>query len=112
MIKREVLYLTHIVDAIDRIFEFTVDGKEHFFSDRKTQDAVIRNFEIVGEATRRLSQDFRNTYPDVPWRELGGFRDVLIHKYDRVDLVLVWKRIDLDLTSLQSQVAAVLAEIS
>src|SRR5437868_5050940 len=75
------VYLLHICDAIARIFEFTKDGKEYFMSDRRTQDAVIRNIEIIGEAVKNLSRDLRGAYPEVPWRTIGGIRDKVIHDY-------------------------------
>ncbi len=61
-----------------------------FFEDIKTQDAVIRNIEIIGEATKNLSDEIRNRYPEIPWKELAGMRDRLIHQYFGVNLDIVW----------------------
>ena len=65
-----------------------------FLADRKTQSAVLHQLLLLGEATKRLSQSFRDRHPQVPWREITGMRDRLIHAYDRVDLEMVWEAMD------------------
>ena len=79
--KDNRLYLSNIKECIEQIESYTVDGKETFLQNRMIQDAVIRNCEIIGEATKRLSLDFRAKYPDIPWQQMAGFRDILIHDY-------------------------------
>ena len=64
--------------------------KADFDSDLKTQSAVIRQLEIIGEATKHLSNELRETYDDIPWRQMAGMRDILIHAYDHVDIDEVW----------------------
>jgi uncharacterized protein with HEPN domain len=81
MKKDSRVYLAQIIERIDRIREYTTDGKKAFFNDERTQDAVIRNFEVIGEAAKRVPDEYRKNHPSVPWRELSGFRDVLIHQY-------------------------------
>lgn len=100
------LYLIHILEAIQRIEEYTQEGREAFMSDAKTQDAVVRNFEIIGEAAKRVPEDVRAGAPDVPWRSVAGFRDILIHRYEAVDLDMVWAVIEADLPALRSGVQA------
>lgn len=103
------IYLEHIRDAIEKIFRFSRDGREAFFQDDRTQDAIIRNFEIIGEAVKHLSDDVRQAHPDVPWRRVAGFRDILIHDYMGVKLDLVWVVIEKELPALYAAVKEYLA---
>ncbi len=73
------------------------------------QDAVIRNLEIIGEATKRLSTELKNMNPKIPWREIAGLRDVLIHDYMGVDVQVVWNVVTQDIPNLKSTVAQLLA---
>lgn len=88
--KDERVYLLHAIEAIDAIIGYTADGRDAFFADRKTQDAVIRNIEIIGQAVKGVSDPTRGLEPEVPWRQIAGMRDKLIHEYFGVDLNLVW----------------------
>ncbi len=88
--KDDRLYLLHMLECANRIGEYTEEGRDAFMTDRRTQDAVIRNFEIMGEAAKQVSQTTRELVPAVPWRRIAGFRDVLIHQYMGVDMEEVW----------------------
>ncbi len=77
---------------------------------RAVLDAVIRNFEIIGEATKRLSPDLRAAYPNIPWQQMAGFRDVLIHDYLKVNLNRVWGVIELSLPELKTTVEEILQD--
>ena len=85
-----------MLDAIIRALEYTEPGEAQFRSDLKTQDAVLRNLETLGEATKKLNSQTRALSTDTPWREIAGFRDVIAHDYLEVDLDLVWNVIDED----------------
>lgn len=98
------VYLLHAADAIDAILDYTADGREGFFSDRKTQDAVIRNVEILGQAVKGLSEETRALEPEIPWRQIAGMRDKLIHEYFGVDLGLVWDVVERELPRLRSTI--------
>lgn len=90
MKKDPRLYLAQILERIDRIKEYTASGKQAFFADRRTQDAVIRNFEVIGEAAKRLPEDYRKEQPALPWKAIAGFRDILIHPYEGVSVAEIW----------------------
>jgi uncharacterized protein with HEPN domain len=105
------LYLEHILDALAAIESYVVEGETAFLHDRKTQDAVIRNLEIIGEAVKYLSAALINANPEIAWRDIAGNRDRLIHGYFLVDLHRVWNTVTRDLPVLKSQIAAVIAQI-
>lgn len=104
-------YLQDILKAIIRIEDYTKDGKDRFFQDNKTQDAVVRNFEIIGEVVKRIPKDILNQRPEVPWQDIAGFRDVLIHDYDEIDLDEVWLTVERDLPTLHTAVDVLLANL-
>jgi uncharacterized protein with HEPN domain len=107
--KDALLYLVHIEECLGRILAYTADGRQAFMDDSKTRDAVIRNFETIGEAAKRLPAELTAAHPQVPWKRIAGFRDVLIHAYDRVDAEEVWNIVERDVPTLLAQVRAIRA---
>ena len=108
--KNDLPYLKHIVDAISKIEDYVKNVKrEKFLKDAKTQDAVVRELEVIGEATKRLSGDIRQRYPGIPWTAVAGTRDRLIHAYFDVDLEEVWKTVRDDIPHLKRTVEKMIA---
>jgi len=107
--KDDIVYLRHILEAIEQINEYLCGVSHQQFRDTKLfQDGVIRQLEIIGEATKNLSELTRNTAPDVPWRSMAGMRDKLIHQYFGVDIDAVWFTATQDLPSLQLSINAII----
>lgn len=97
-------YLLHIRDCAERIAAYTSGGHDAFLADWKTQDAVMRNLEIIGEAVKQLSDSLKSAHPDIPWKQIAGMRDVLIHHYFGVKLDTVWNVAEAHLPILHQKV--------
>ena len=106
------LRLLDIQDAIDRVFEY-VEGMDYgtFLSDQKTQDAVARNIEIIGEASRALPGELRERADSIPWQDIVGMRNVVIHEYFGILPDVVWDVIQHEFPVLRDQIVQLLAEI-
>jgi len=102
--KDDRLYLIHIIECIEKIERYTKAGKQEFMSSSLIQDGVIRNLEIIGEATKKVSSTLRDDYSEVPWKMIAGLRDVLIHDYMGVDLKRVWNVIEKELPALKKNI--------
>jgi uncharacterized protein with HEPN domain len=93
------------LDAISRIEEYTKGVKyEDFMSNNLVQAGVMSEIQIIGEATKRLSEEIRKKYPDIPWKKMAGMRDKLIHDYFDVDIDAVWDTVEKDIPSLQNEI--------
>ncbi len=91
-------------DCLERIFEYTANQRERFETSRLVQDAVIRNLQTLAESSQRLSVEIKLTESHIPWRELAGFRNVIVHGYLGVDLAAVWLVVEHDLPALDAAV--------
>lgn len=100
--------LAHALECIIRIEAYVAKGKDSFLAETVIQDAVIRNFEVIGEAAKRIPDDYRAAHPSVPWRDLAAFRDVLIHQYEGINLQAVWHVIETDLPHVKAALVSLL----
>jgi uncharacterized protein with HEPN domain len=103
--------LAHMRDCLDRIVEYTNAERARFDASRLVQDAVIRNLQTLAESSQRLSSELKVTEPQIPWRELAGFRNVIVHGYLGVDLGAVWLVVEQDLPALTEAVNRMAAQL-
>lgn len=108
--KSDRIYVEHMLECIQNIEEFTTEGREAFLNSKLVQAGVIRNLEIIGEATKRLSSDIRDRHSQIPWKKMSGMRDVLIHDYMGVDIGLIWNVVAKELPVLKQQLQSMQGE--
>ena len=108
--KDDGLYLAHIRDCIGRIERYTSEGREPFLADRKTQDAVMRNLQVMAESTQRLSENLKAHHPDIDWRGLAGFRNLLAHDYLGISETRVWELVEQYLPQLKRAILLMAGE--
>lgn len=105
--KDDRLYLIHIRDTIARVQRFTKGGKEEFFASELIQGATLYSLQILTESTQRLSDNFKNAYPDLNWQGMAGFRNVIVHGYLSIDLQKVWDVVEKELPLLRDRLQEV-----
>lgn len=106
--KHDAIYIGHILDAIGTIRSHTAGkNREDFLDNKLIQDAVIREIEIIGETAKNVSNDYQKLHPAIAWKDIAGMRDKLIHGYFGVDLSLVWKTVQEDLSPLEQELLRV-----
>jgi len=110
--KDDRLYLIYIDECIKRIETYTIDGKSAFLDDSKTQDAVLRNLHTLSESAQRISEDLRAQYPEVDFRTIIAFRNVVVHDYLGIDLNQIWNIVEHDLPDLKHTIASMLDNLN
>lgn len=106
-------YIEDMLNAAREVREFTRNmSLADFLRDRKTSNAVIRSLEVLGEAAKRIPEDIRQRYPEIPWKSMAAMRDKLIHEYHGVDLAMVWKTVEEDIPPLIPALERLLREMS
>jgi len=96
-------YVRHVLGCIMRIQKYTTNGRDAFFADTLIQDGVIRNLQVLAESTMRISKETKARWPSVTWREIAGFRNVVVHDYLGLDLEEIWDIISLNLPGAHPQ---------
>lgn len=111
MSKREdIAFIQDMKEAVDRIISYTSSMEyDSFLQDHKTQDAVIRNIEVLGEAAKLLSNETKEKYQDIPWRDIAGTRDKLIHDYFGVSIDIVWDIVSNEILLLSEQLENIIS---
>src|SRR5947208_3570819 len=113
MTKTPLLYISHIFDAITSM-EAQMKGitRGQFEDSELLQGFIERKLEIIGEATKRIPDDFKALHPYIPWKDMAGMRDILIHQYTEVDEDIVWKTVTQKIPTLKEHIKSILKEIS
>lgn len=112
MTRSVLLYIKDILEAARLIQEYTEAVRyEDFVTNVEKQNSVLRRIEIIGEATKRIPPSIQREYPHLPWREIAGTRDIIVHEYFRVDVDLVWDMVQKDIPELITTVERILREL-
>jgi uncharacterized protein with HEPN domain len=107
--RRDRDYLGDIVEAAERVLSYASGlNFESFLDDRRTQDAILRNLQVIGEAAKKISPSLRAAHPHLPWREMTGLRNRIVHDYFGVDLEVVWVIVEDELPGLLRDIEAIL----
>jgi uncharacterized protein with HEPN domain len=111
-VKRDRLFLTDIAKACDKVATYIAEGKASFFASEMAQDAVIRNLEIIGEASKNLTIETKAKASEQPWRQITGMRDKLIHQYFGVNLDRVWETASVIVPPFRIVIIALLKDLT
>lgn len=109
--KDDKLYLIHIRECIGRIEQYIAGGRDVFMTSTLIQDAVLRNLQTLAESTQRLSKTLKAAHPEVNWRKISGFRNVLVHDYLGLNLSSVWQIMEGELPDLKRKIEAILQNL-
>ena len=101
-------FIEDMLARVDLVADFTQPGRDAFMEDRMRQEAVIRGLEVIGEASRNISQGLRDAHPEIPWRQIAAFRNFVIHVYWDIKLERIWEIVETDLPTLKPQLETLL----
>ena len=107
--KDDRLYLGHTLEAVERILLYGQDGEERFRTGVRTQDAIVRNLQVLGGAAKKVSAETRDAHPEIPWKDIAGTRDRVVHDYFGVSLAIVWDVVVNHIPPLQEKVRQALS---
>jgi uncharacterized protein with HEPN domain len=105
-VKDDRIYIDHILECMEWIARYTAEGRDAFFSDRKTQSATLRELQTLAESTQRLSDELKKAHPEIPWESISGFRNVLVHDYLGIKPERIWEIIERDLPAFRAALEA------
>lgn len=109
MIKDDNVYLNHILESIKYIKAYVKNlDEKYFYKSVSIQDAIIRRIEIIGEASKNISEKFREKHPEIDWSKIIGMRNMLIHEYFNIDLKLTWETTQKDIPDLEKKIKKLL----
>jgi uncharacterized protein with HEPN domain len=111
--RKPAVYLQDIIESIELIQHYLKGvTEEEFYQNREKQDAILRRLEIIGEAVKHLPKEIRESYPDTPWRQIAGMRDIIVHEYFGITLEMVWITAAKELSDLKKTVEEILKSTS
>jgi uncharacterized protein with HEPN domain len=106
-VKDDRLYIHHVIDCVRRIERYCQSGEKAFRESELVQDAVLRNLQTLAESTQRITDSLKALHPEVDWRAIAGFRNVLVHDYLGINLVRIWEIVSIHLPALAAQMEAI-----
>jgi len=109
-VKSDLLYITDIAERIRRVNASAAEGRDVFVSSVEKQDSILHNLQLLGQSVKNISDELKTRYPEVPWREIAAFRNVVVHDYLGVDLEIVWRIVTERIPELQGQVERIVYE--
>ena len=109
--REDRLYIHHVLDCVRRVDRYCKNGEDAFRASELIQDAVLRNLQTLAESTQRISDHLKALHPEVDWRAIAGFRNILVHDYLGINLERIWEIVSVHLSVLESQIEAIRHEV-